>query len=190
MSSGSPVGDGGGPFQSPVEGPRAEDKRGRTLVWVLVGGTVGLLCLCSGLCLLPFGIGVYQAVGQQEAIGEAIEDCLEEVKSGDTEEVLEHFSSRAVKHGMATAEQVEALRDDPNFVGYESLSPDRVGLNFSAHSDATKPQGMVATVAGAVTYEDGGSGTFEATLEKEEGAWKIYSIHLRRTMAEKAEIEP
>ena len=186
--SGSPFGGSAGPFQSPasVNGPADQPpvKRGRSLLWILVGGTLGLLCMCSGLCLLPVGFGLYQAVGQREAIGQAIDQCLRDVKEGNLEGALERFSSRARKRELATEEQLEELREDPAFVGYASLSPEKVGVTISAYADETKAQGVVATASGSVIYQDGGAGTFEATLEKEDGAWKIHSVNLRRTTAE------
>jgi hypothetical protein len=179
VSSSFPGPSGSNPFQSPP--PEATNPpRSRTWLWLLLFGGLACLCLCSGLCILPIGYSLFQVATQQEEIRDVVEGCLHEIDNDQFDDALARFSERAVKQGLVTHEQLEALADNAAFQEFDSLVVTNVMVNATVNSDPKLPQGVVANVDGTVAYNDGGTGKFKATLEKQDGLWKLHALEVTR----------
>jgi hypothetical protein len=81
---------------------------------------------------------------------------------------------------LVTREQVERLAGTRPFEDYQSLSVTGIHVAKSFNTDPKTPQGTVARASGAVAYQDGGTGVFQATLEKEGDQWRLLSLQVQR----------
>lgn len=63
-------------------------------------------------------------------------------------------------------------------LGYEGAKVETTNLTRSVNTNQDIPQGQVATVTGTITYADSVQGTFRAVLEREDDAWKLFSINV------------
>jgi hypothetical protein len=149
-------------------------------MWGVAIGVLACLCLCSGACLIPAGFGIYVAVTQRDEVAQVIDACLNDVEAKRTDAALAHFSTRATTHGLVTRDQVAQLSEHGAFQDQPQITISNINISKAFNTDPKKPQGTVANVSGAVTYNDGGQGTFRAILEKEETHWRLYSLHLNR----------
>ena len=129
------------------------------------------------------GFGVYQAVTQRDDVEQVIDASLADIAARRPDEVLARTSKRAIEHESITRETLEQLADNPAFQDYESAHVTNVNVSASYNSDPKFAQGTVANVSGTVAYEDGGKGTFEATLEKENGQWRLFSLKVNRDLS-------
>jgi hypothetical protein len=64
------------------------------------------------------------------------------------------------------------------FDGYQSVTIDTTNLTSAVNTNPDVPQGSVATVNGTVTYTGSVTGSFRATLEKEDGDWRLFLINV------------
>lgn len=132
------------------------------------------------MCFLPSSVAVYQAAHERGNVEQVVNAWLADVKAGDFNQALKRFSDRAHRSGQLTEETLQQLAADVAFRGCQSAQVAQIDVSYSANSNQDLPQGTVATVSGTIAYDDGGSGTFQATLERERGLWKLHRIHLKR----------
>ena len=64
------------------------------------------------------------------------------------------------------------------FEGYQSLEVGNLNISATANANPDLPQGTVATVTGAITFEGDIQGTFNGVLEKVDDQWMIDSIYV------------
>ena len=64
------------------------------------------------------------------------------------------------------------------FEGYQNLSISSLNINAKVDANQDVPQGIVSNVNGAISYEGGITGTFNAILEKVNGEWQIDGINV------------
>jgi len=132
------------------------------------------------MCVVPMGFGVYQAVTQRDEVERAIDACLQDVEAERADAALQRFSSRAIQNGLVTREQIEKLADDQHFRDYKSAHVTSIKVSQAFNTNPKVPQGTVANVAGTVGYNDGGTGVLQATLEKENGEWRLFALRVNR----------
>jgi hypothetical protein len=178
MSTGFPVDPGSNPFVPPTAPPGPTRSRG--VLWGVAIGVLACLCLCGSACLIPAGFGVYQAITQRSEIEQAVDACMQDIEVKRTDAALARFSSRAIEHSLVTREAVARLSDNPHFRQYKSVHISQINIGRSFTTNVKTPQGTVANVSGTVVYRDGGSGVFKATLEKEQGQWRLFSLDVTR----------
>jgi hypothetical protein len=166
------------PFQSPRDVP--EPRPSRSLMWLFAFGAVAGMCCCGGLCVVPSGMGIYQSVTERDNIERMITLFLMVMNEKRGDQALSLFSRRAVRSQAVTREQIEQLLDSQLLRGCQSATVQQINVARSFNTNEKAPQGTVANVAGTVSYGDGNSGTFRATLEKENGHWKLFPIHVQR----------
>jgi len=169
------------PFQSPPSA--APPKRRNSLVWGIGIGCLACMCLCGGPLVLLTGFGVYQAVSQRDDVEQVIDASLADIAAQRPDEALARTSKRAIEHEFITRETLEKLADNPAFQGYQSARVTNINVSATYNSDPKVPQGTVANVSGTVEYDDGGKGTFQSTLEKENGEWRLFSLRVNRNLA-------
>jgi hypothetical protein len=77
--------------------------------------------------------------------------------------------------------KIQAMIEGNNYVlfeGYKSLSVEQLNINAVANTNPDLPQGTVAKVTGKIIYEGGIEGSFNATLEKVDGKWKLDGMYI------------
>ena len=164
------------PFQAPP--PTPPPSRRRSIVWlVALGMLLGVGC-CGGLCLVPLGLGVYQAATERDDVEQVLNAFLQDLDQRRFDDALGRFSSRARQTVGVSRDHIELLVNDPNFRGASRATVTNIQVSRRFNTDETMPQGVVAIVSGSLAFEPSGSGTFEATLEKEASQWRLHSIHV------------
>ena len=166
------------PFQPPdLQPPR----RSRGWLWLLVGGVLACLCLCSGMCVVPLSMGVYQAVAVRDDVEQVVTAFLAEMDDGRFEQAAGRFSSRARQPGNIDAQMLARLRDGSIALQDASTAHvSNINISRAFNSNRSLPQGVVANVSGTVDYAGEEQGKFRATLEKEGGNWRLHSINVER----------
>jgi hypothetical protein len=178
MSDGFSPQQSANPFQAPPT--TTPPQRRSSLVWGIGIGCLACTCLCGGPCILLTGFGVYQAVSQRDEVEKVIDASLSDIAAQRPDEVLARTSKRAIEHEFITREKLEKLGENPAFRGYKSATVTNINVSATYNSDPKVPQGTVANVSGTVEYDDGGKGTFQATLERENGEWRLFSLKVDR----------
>jgi len=169
------------PFQSPTPAPATP--RSRSWLWLIVGGAVASVCLCSGLCLVPSGLLIYRATAERVPVERILNDFLADVNAKRIDEALARFSSRAKRTAAMNREQIEQFADAPYARGCQAAHVTNINVSQNYNTNQDVPQGTVANVSGTLDYSDGVRGTFRATLEREQGEWRLHSVHLERNDA-------
>jgi hypothetical protein len=176
------------PFQPPAQLP--PPRRSRSWLLFGAGGVLAVLCLSSGLCVVPMGLGVYQAFAERDDVEQVVSGFMSELGSQRFAEASERFSTRSQRVFAMTPEKLAEVAEDPAFQSSRAAHVAGVNLNRAFNTNADVPQGVVANVSGTIDYDGGPSGTFRATLEKERGVWKLHSIHVQRGASQGATGNP
>jgi len=189
----SPFGSAYPPPENPFQ-PSASlspPPRSRSWIWLLVGGVLGCMCLCSGLCIVPVGLGVYQAATERDDVELVVTGFLAEMDDGRFEQAASRFSTRASEAGSIDAQALARLRDG-NTALQDATAAHVATINVSRvfNSNRKVAQGNVANVNGTVDYQCGSQGRFRATLEKERGEWRLHSINVQRGATATANVTP
>ena len=164
------------PFQPAVEPPAP--RGGRSWVWILAAGAILGMCCCSGICLVPAGVGVYQAASERDDVEREIQDFMSALDAGNVDAAMNHFSSRALRTNQTSREKIKQLLDNPAFRGCQAVHITSINVNRSYNTNQDVPQGVVAIVSGTLHYQNGSSRPFHATLEKEGSQWKLHTLRL------------
>ena len=64
------------------------------------------------------------------------------------------------------------------FEGYRSVSIANLNVSAAFNTSPDLPQGTVAMATGTASYAGGFNGTFNAVLEQEGDAWRLFSINV------------
>jgi ABC-type arginine transport system ATPase subunit len=137
------------------------------------------MLLCIVLAVLVIGRGILSIATEQTAITPVIDRFMHLMNQRDDQAAYQLFSSRAQR--QTPIADLRALLDEPNYVlfdGYQSTTIDATNLTSTVDINQDLPQGQVATVSGSVNYTDGTKGSFRATLEKENGDWRLFFINV------------
>jgi hypothetical protein len=116
---------------------------------------------------------------EQAAITPVVDRFMQAMAQRDANAAYQIFSSRAQR--QTPLADMTKLLSGANYVlfdGYQSVAIDSTNLSNAINTDPDVPQGTVANVSGKVAYSGGVTGTFRATLEKEAGAWRLFSINV------------
>ncbi len=169
-----------------VENPVAETnvvpappKTSNKNLWIIAGIAIGVLCLCSILCLVLFGTAVGKAMVERAPVELVLDTFMKDMEAQDIKSAYDLFSPRAQRQVSVT--DLEKLTQGNNykvFDGYESLSIQNLNLTVAANTNPDRPQGAVANVTATVSYTDGFTGNLAAVLEKVDGKWRLFNIHV------------
>jgi hypothetical protein len=150
--------------------------------WLIIVALVAVsLCACVGVGVGVFTMGrtLMQVNQEQAMITPVLDEFMQAMAARDTNRAYRLFSTRAQR--QTAIADLEALTTGPNYVlfdGYQTVVIDSTNLSSMANTDPNVPQGVVANVNGTITYAGGVAGTFRATLEKEEGTWRLHAINI------------
>lgn len=158
--------------------PESPKKSNRTLWTILaVATTVVVCCLCIMLCMGTVGTGIWKAYTEQKPVQAVLDAYMKAMAAKDVDSAYDLFSPRVQK--VATPAKLREMLQGNNYVvfeNYESLTIVNFNISAAANTNPDAPQGTVAKVDGKITYSDGFEGSFNGTLEKVDGTWKIYGI--------------
>jgi hypothetical protein len=144
-------------------------------------GIAGSLIACCGIAVVAAIVLGIINVGQQNAPIEAVIDSfMSSMEGRNSAQAYALFSPR-VQRIYPESKLKEGFKGE-NYVlyeGYESISLTHVKVSIAANTDPEKPQGIVASVSGKITYQFGIEGSFTGTLEKVDGVWRLFYINIR-----------
>lgn len=163
-------------FQPDARLPR---KKARRTLWIVLGSVVGVILLCLVLAVVVIGRNLLNVATEQTAITPVIDRFMHLMNQRDAQAAYQLFSSRAQRQTPMT--DVMALVEEPNYVlfdGYQSTTINSTNLTSTVNTNQDVPQGQVATVSGSISYTDGTKGSFRATLEQEDGDWRLFFINV------------
>jgi len=160
--------------------PESPKKSNRPL-WVILAvvATVVVCCLCIMLCMGTVGAGLWKASAEIKPVQAVLDAYMKAMAARDVDSAYDLFSPRGQK--AATLAKLREMLQGNNYVlfeNYESLTIVNFNISAAANTDPNAPQGTVAKVEGKITYSDGFQGSFNGTLEKVDGTWKIYGIFI------------
>jgi hypothetical protein len=128
---------------------------------------------------LVIGQGIMRVSTEQAAITPVIDQFMRAMVQRDADGAFRIFSTRAQRQ-TALADLTDMV-EGPNYVlfeGYQSVTIDNTNISTVMNTNPDIPQGTVATVTGTVTYTGDVKGEVRATLEKEEGTWRLFFINV------------
>jgi len=170
------------PFQPSASLP--PQPRSRAWLWLAAGGVLILICSCCGLCVVPAGLGVYQAVNERGNVEQVVTAFMADLAAKRFSDAADRFSSRARRVSSISSEKLAKVAgENQAYQGGRAAHVAGVHLSRAFNSNQDVPQGVVAQVSGTIDYEGGERGAFRATLEKENGAWRLHSIQVQHGAA-------
>ncbi len=158
--------------------PPQKKQSSRNWIILAVVGFV-IFCLCLGLCGIVFGRGIWSVAQETDDVSGVIDSFMQYMSEKDVENAYDLFSARAKQQTpMSSLEDIYKGNNYVLFEGYESLSISQINIGPSFNTNPNIPQGTVAKIGGSISYTGNFTGQFEATLEQENGGWKIYYINI------------
>jgi len=168
------------PSTSPIPpDPTPARAKSRRTLWIILGSVVGVLVLCIVIAALVIGRTILSVSTEQTAITPVIDRFMRAMTQHDAQAAYQLFSSRAQR--QTPLADLTTLLEGPNYTlfdGYQSVTIDTTNLTSAINTNPDVPQGSVAMVNGTVTYAGGVTGSFRATLEKEDGEWRLFFINV------------
>lgn len=157
-----------------------QKKTNKNLFPLLIFGSVlFLLCACFSLCLVTGGASFIKVFQERRPVEEVIDTFMQTMVARNTEKAFTLFSTRAQRQmEMSDLEDMSQGNNYVLFDGYESIEIGNFNISKAFNTDQNLPQGTVAKVDGTIYYDGGYTGSFQAVLEKENGVWRIYNIHI------------
>ena len=154
-------------------------KRRKNSILIGLGVAIAVICLCSVVLIIALVRGAYRVNVEKRPIEKVITAFMESMEQGDVQNAYTLFSPRARRQFLLA--DLESLSQGNNYVlfeGYDHLSIQNLSILNSNNSNSDLPQGKVADVTGAITYDGGYIGQFDAILEKVDGVWMIHRINV------------
>lgn len=163
----------------PPAGAPPPAKKSRRTLFLIIGGVASTLCVCVAVVAAFVAQGIFAVSREQAAITPVIQQFMAAMERRDTDAAYDLFSSRAQRQTpLAEVEQLVGGENYVLFEGYEDAKVETTNLTSSINTNQDVPQGQVATVSGSITYADSVQGTFRAVLEREDDAWRLFSINV------------
>jgi hypothetical protein len=153
-------------------------KRSNRKYWIISGIALGVLCLCSIICIALVVLGANKIKSEEAPVISVIDSYMKFMVAKDAESAYALFSPRAQR--QVPISKVEELLEGNNYIifeGYQKLDLTNFNVSAALNNNPDLPQGTVATVTGTITYDGGIQGTFNGTLEKVDGKWLINSMY-------------
>jgi hypothetical protein len=164
-------------LQQPL--PEPQPQKSRKKLWIILGIILGVLGLCSIICLIAVVFGIGNVMVEKAPVEAILDSYMKYMTVKDGEKAYELFSPR-VQRQFPIAKQQELLvgNNYAIFEGYQSLAIQNLNISAVSNSDSNAAQGTVAKVTGVIQYEGNIQGTFSSVLEKVDDHWKIHSINV------------
>ena len=148
------------------------------IVLIVIAAILGLICLSALFCIGLGVFGIGSVVKENAPIKEVVDTFMQDMVANDIDGAYSLFSPRAQE--WTSRDDLGTMRSGGNavmFQGYEGVRINSINIQ-SGVNNGDGPQGTTAEISGKILYESGKKGDFEATLEKVNGTWMLYSIDL------------
>jgi len=148
-------------------------------IWIIAAVVIGILCLCSIVCVVVFGASMYKIYTEKAPVESVLDTYMRHMADKDADGAYALFSPRSQR--QIPISKVQELLEGKNyflFEGYQSLSVSNLNISAVANTNPDIPQGTVAKVTGVITFEGKIQGTFNGILEKVGDKWMIDSMHV------------
>jgi formylglycine-generating enzyme required for sulfatase activity len=152
-----------------------QPRRSMRKLWRILGVVAGILLLFA-----IADVFILRTVTAEKApVGFVLDSYMKSMAAKDVDSAYALFSARAQRQ-IPISQLQDLIEGNTSvvFEGYQSLAVQNLKVSRATNADPDVPQGTVAEVDGAVTYEDGTQGTFNGVLEKVDGKWQIDGIHV------------
>lgn len=173
------------PEPSPVTPPQIPDpvtsttQKSKKKTWVIVGIVLGVLLLCSIVCVAVFGTSLYKVLTEKAPVEAVLDAYMQHMVNEDVESAYALFSPRAQR--QIPISKVQEMLEGNNyflFEGYQSLTLSNLNISAAVNTNPDVPQGTVANVTGVIIFEGDIQGSFTGILEKVDGEWMIDAINI------------
>lgn len=164
------------PAPAPVSERPPRSSRRLLFFW---GALALIICGCLGICGIAVGTAFYKSIKETPAIERITGEFMKAMAGRDTVQAYSLFSERA-KRTFQIAD-LEKMLEGNNFIlfdEYNSLKIDNIMIKATFNTNPDLPQGVVADVKGAISYNRGFTGTFQALLEEEGENWRLFIINI------------
>jgi hypothetical protein len=148
------------------------------IILIIIAAVCVLICLCSMVCIGIGAFGIGNVVKENAPIKAVLNDFMQNMAANDIESAYALFAPDSQER--TTLDDLRNMRSGTNvvmFQGYEEVRINGINLQ-SGINNGDGPQGTTAAISGKILYANGKKGEFEATLEKVNGEWMLYSIDL------------
>jgi hypothetical protein len=156
-----------------------QPKKSKKKTWVIVGIVLGVLLLCSIVCVAVFGTGMYKIYKEKAPVESVLDTYMQHMEDKDAESAYALFSPRAQR--QVPVSDVQEMLEGNNYIlfeGYRSLSVSNLNISAALNTNPDLPQGTVVIVTGVIQFEGGIQGSFNGTLEQVDGNWMIDAMYI------------
>ena len=137
------------------------------------------LCICAGICAFFIGSGIYQSAAEKENITKVIDEFMNAMVEKDTEVAYSFFSERAASQvPISNVEEMITGANYALFDEYEMIEIQNISAGTTVNVYFQGPKRNIANVSGIVKYKNNYTGSFTASLENEEGLWRVETINI------------
>ncbi len=156
-----------------------QPRKSKRRIWIIIGVILVVLCLCTVVCVAVIGTGAYKVYTEKAPVELVLDSYMRYMENKDVESAYALFSPRAQRQ-IPISKLQEALEGNNYFLfdGYRSLSIMNINMMASANLDPDLPQGLVAKVAGIISYDGDVQGGFNGVLEEVGDEWMIDSMYV------------
>jgi len=164
---------------SQTQSPASPHKKSNKIIWIIgIIAVVASICLCSVVCIIIASVSSMENMFQDNAPIENVLDLyMRFMEDKDAENAYALFSPQ-VQEQMPILKVQDTFEGNNYFLfeGYQRLSVRNFNFSSSLITTPGMSQRQIAKVNGVIDYEHDFQGTFNATLEKINDTWMIYSI--------------
>jgi hypothetical protein len=117
---------------------------------------------------------------EQDEVAAVLESVMLAMAARDVDGAHQLFAAQA--QGDELRAQLEQTLAGISFVlysGYSRLELWNVTIGVQSGTEPAEPSGIVAHADGIIEYSDGYTGTFDATLVKEQDQWRLWSMNIQ-----------
>lgn len=124
---------------------------------------------------LLVGLNIYM----KPKVRDVIDASMTAMRDGDVDEAYSLMSNRSHTYIISLADMERLQRQYSHvFSKYQDVTITNFKLEWARANHPSLPQGTIAIVVGQLYFTDGFVEPLTATLEREDGDWRIYSLEL------------
>jgi hypothetical protein len=158
-----------------------QPKKSNRKIWIIAGVilVLGILCLCSIICIAIIGAGGIKIANEKPSITSVLDSYIQFMANKDAESAYALFSPRAQR--QIPQSKLQEMLEGNNYIvfeDYQNLSVTTYTISVVANTNPNLPQGNVSKVSGTIHYKGDIQGTFNGTLEKVGDKWMIDGIYV------------
>lgn len=125
---------------------------------------------------LVVSAGVVSATAKDD-VRAVLTEYVRRLEAGDAEGAHALFSTFAQRTvALASVEALTVGNSRALVSGFSSLDIDAMSVVFSVSLNRARPAGLLGRVQGRTHYHGGFTGTLNAVVQREEGAWRLVSV--------------